>query len=275
MQTAALTPDEKYRTLLRELRSMGKAVVAFSGGLDSTFLLHAAGKALAGDVLAVTLVTSYMVAAEIEEAKSLARAMSLRHLLLKAPFPEALRTNPPERCYLCKHSLFTRLAAVAASENIAHILDGTNVDDLDDHRPGMKALGELGVESPLLAAGLTKQEIRELSRKQGLAWDKPAGACLLSRLPHGSRVVEAELRRIDEAEGFLRELGFGAVRLRSHGELARIEVPRERVAELVAADRLHGIDARLKALGYRYVAVELAGYSRGSLNENTAKAGKQ
>ncbi len=276
MMSPAYTQNKKYRNLLRELHSLGRAVVAFSGGLDSTFLLHAARQALADDVLAVTLVTSYMPATEIEEAKSTARAMHIRHLLLEAPFPEAIRTNPPERCYLCKHSLFTRLTEAAAAEKIAHVLDGTNMDDLDDHRPGMKALGELGVKSPLLAKGLTKQDIRDLSREQGLlAWDKPAGACLLSRLPHGRRVEDAELRRIDRAEGFLKELGFAAVRLRSHGELARIEVPRERVAEVIEADRRHWIDAHLKALGYQFVAVDLAGYRRGSLNENTARAGKK
>lgn len=275
MMSPAHTQATKYRNLLRELRSLGRVAVAFSGGLDSTFLLHAARQALADDVLAVTLVTATMPAAEIKEAQATARAMHVRHLLLEAPFPEALRTNPPDRCYLCKLSLFTRLGEVAAAENIAHVLDGTNLDDLDDHRPGMKALGELGVKSPLLTEGLTKQDIRELSRDQGLlAWDKPAGACLLSRLPHGSRVTDAELRRIDLAEDFLKELGFAAVRLRSHGELARIEVPPEWVAEVIEADRRHGIDARLKALGYQFVAVDLAGYRRGSLNETTAQAEK-
>ena len=153
MQSLAHTQDGKYRNLLRELRSMGTAMVAFSGGLDSTFLLQAAHQALADDVLAVTLVTSFMPAGEIEEAQTTAQAMAVRHRLLKTPFPEALRSNPPDRCYRCKHSLFTRLWEVAATENIAHVLDGTNLDDLDDHRPGMKALGELGVKSPLLRWG--------------------------------------------------------------------------------------------------------------------------
>ena len=159
---------------------------------------------------------------------------------------------------------------VAASEKIAHVLDGTNLDDLDDYRPGLRALGELGVKSPLLTQGLTKQDIRDLSREHGLVGDKPSGACLLSRIPHGTRIESEELRRIDQAERFLKDLGFAAVRLRSHEDLARIEVPRERVAEMVAADRRHGIDAQLKALGYRYVALDLAGYRMGSLNQKTA-----
>lgn len=269
--TPSLPPkDQKYRNLLRELRSMHKVVVAFSGGLDSTFLLHAARQALADDVLAVTIAADYTPEAEVEEAKRTARAIHVRHLLTAAPFPEELRDNPPDRCYRCKRSLFTLLREVAASEGIAHVLDGTNLDDLDDHRPGLRALGELGVESPLLKHGLTKQDIRDLSREQGLVWDKPSGACLLSRIPHGTRIESAELRRIDQAEALLKGLGFSAVRLRSHGDLARIEVPHERVAEMVEADRRHGIDARLKALGYRHVAVDLAGYRMGSLNEKTA-----
>jgi len=270
MSSSDATRD-KYRNLLRELRSMGKAVVAFSGGLDSTFLLHAAREALGDGVLAVTMATSYMPEAEIEEAKSAAQAMKVRHLLLTAPFPEAIRANPPDRCYICKQSLFTLLQDVAASENIAHVLDGTNLDDLDDYRPGLKALGELGIKSPMLTEGLTKQDIRDLSREHGLAtWNKPAAACLLSRIPHGTVIEEAELRRIDQAERFLKELGFTAVRLRSHGDLARIEVPREQVAQVVEADRQHGIEARLRALGYQHVAVDLAGYRRGSLNVNHA-----
>jgi uncharacterized protein len=259
--------DEKYRNLLGSLGPMGKAVVAFSGGLDSSFLLHAARQALGDGVLAVTLVTAYMPQSEIEEAKKFARDMRVRHLALAVPFPEALRDNPPQRCYLCKLGLFSLIKDLAAGEAIAHVLDGTNLDDLDDYRPGLKALGELDVVSPLLCAGLTKTDIRELSREHGLpTWNKPAGACLLSRLPHGRRVEDAELRRIDQAEDFLKELGFAAVRLRSHGDLARIEVPRERVAEVVEADRLHGIEARLRALGYRHVTVDLAGYRMGSLS---------
>lgn len=266
----AIPKEEKLRNLLDALSGMGRALVAFSGGLDSTFLLHAAREALGEGALAATIVTAYMPEAEREDAVKAAKEMGARHLLLEVPFPEILRHNPPERCYLCKRTLFGLLREAAAAEGVAHVLDGTNLDDLDDYRPGMKALGELGIESPLLAAGLTKREIRELSRERGLpTWDKPAGACLLSRIPHGVVVEDAELRRIDQAETFLKGLGFSAVRLRSHGDLARIEVPRELVGELVEADRRHGIDARLKTLGYRHVAVDLGGYRMGSLNEKT------
>ncbi|WP_043636918.1 asparagine synthase-related protein [Desulfovibrio sp. TomC] len=189
--TPSLPPkDQKYRNLLCELRSMQKVVVAFSGGLDSTFLLHAARQALADDVLAVTIAADYTPESEVEEAKRTAQAVNVRH--------------------------------------------------------------------------------RDLSREHGLVWDKPSGACLLSRIPHDTRIESVELRRIDQAEALLKNLGLTAVRLRSHGDLARIEVPHDRVAGMVEADRRHGIDARLKALGYRYVTVDLAGYRMGSLNEKTA-----
>jgi uncharacterized protein len=268
--TSVPAKEEKYRNLLGALRSMKMAVVAFSGGLDSTFLLHAARQALGDEVLAVTLATPYMSKADIVEAQAAVEDMGVRHLLLEIPFPEVIRTNPPDRCYLCKKALFTLILDVAASENIVNILDGTNLDDLGDHRPGMKALSELGIKSPLLEAWLGKQDIRALSREHGLqTWDKPASACLLSRIPHGTVIEESELRRIDEAEYFLKGLGFAAVRLRSHGDLARIEVPRERVAEVVEADSRHGIVARLTALGYRHVAVDLNGYRMGSLNVNS------
>jgi uncharacterized protein len=257
----------RYARLLDALRAMERVLVAFSGGVDSSLLLHAAHEALPGGVLAVSLVTPYTPKGEAREALALARALGVEHHVVELPVPEELRSNPPERCYLCKRILFGRLVEMAGAAGIGHVLDGSNVDDLGDYRPGRRAAVELGVQSPLLDAGMTKQDIRDISRACGLpTWNRPAGACLLTRLPHGAAVDEAELARIDEGESFLKELGFAAVRLRSHGDVARIEVPRDALAAVLEADADRAITARLKELGYRHVALDLDGYRMGSLN---------
>ena len=266
--TDAADRTERYRRLLADLAGLKRAVLAFSGGLDSSFLLHATGRAMGEGLTAVTLDTPYAPRAEIAEAATLAGRLGARHVVLPVPFPEALRDNPPERCYLCKKALFAKLRELATNQGIAHVLDGANLDDLDDYRPGMRALAELGIVSPLLAAGIGKDDIRALSREAGLpTWNKPSGACLLTRLPHGRRVTAEELERIDTAETWLRGLGFPAVRLRSHGDLARLEVPHDQIPAVLEADARHGIDAKLKVLGYRHVTLDLAGYRMGSLNE--------
>ncbi|MFW5490670.1 MAG: ATP-dependent sacrificial sulfur transferase LarE [Desulfovibrio sp.] len=261
------SPAAKYALLLENLRAMKKVLVAFSGGLDSALLLHAAHQALPEGLLVVTFSLPYSPGVEVAEAQAMAKAMGVEHRLLKMEIPDVVRDNPPDRCYHCKRLLFEGLFEIARAEGIAHVLDGTNVDDLADYRPGRRALEELGVESPLLDAGMDKRDIRELSRRYGLStWNKPSGACLLTRIPHDTRVEEAELRRIDDGENFLRSIGFAAVRLRSHGDLARLEVPAEFFPDMINADREH-IVARLGALGYRHVTLDLAGYRMGSLNK--------
>ena len=256
-----------YANLLNGLGALKGAVVAFSGGVDSVFLLYAAHQALADNVLAVTFVTPYMPLADVNDARLLAASLQVRHRLLERSIPETIANNPPDRCYLCKRDLFAALNDIAQEERMGCLLDGSNLDDMHDYRPGMRAVRELGVRSPLLDAGLGKEDIRDLSRDQGLpTWDKPAGACLLTRLPHGTTVTEEELQRIDQGERFLHVLGFAGVRLRSHGSLARIELPPQSMAAFLEPQLRETIDTRLKEMGYVHVTVDLAGYRMGSLN---------
>jgi len=268
--------EAKYASLLAGLKAMKGAVVAFSGGVDSVLLLHAAHQVLSGKVLAITFNLPYTPGADVDDARALAARMHVRHRIIEPKIPDAIRMNPPDRCYLCKWELFSALLRIAETEGMEYVLDGSNVDDLEDYRPGMRAVKELGVRSPLLDAGLSKQDIRDLSRAQGLpTWDKPAGACLLTRLPHGTAIAEEELHRIDRGEEFLQSLGFPAVRLRSHGTLARIELPPESIGAFLEPLLRDKINARLKELGYDHVTVDLAGYRMGSLNlrghENDSK----
>ena len=264
-QTADL--NRKHERLNRELKALGTVLVAFSGGVDSTFLVSAAKTALGEKVHAVTISTPYIPRWEVEEARQLARAIGVRHRVVNLDMPDELRNNPPQHCYICKKHLFSVLLEVAGKMGIPHVVEGTNADDLNDYRPGRKALKELKIRSPLLEAGLTKSDIRRLSRKAGLdTWDKPAYACLLSRIPVNTRVEPADLDRIEQAERFLMGKGFRAVRVRTHGDVARIEVDPDRISELVKADRLHDIQGTLKRMGYRHVSVDLTGYRTGSMN---------
>lgn len=258
---------QKYETLLKNLAKTEGAVIAFSGGVDSTLLLYAAREALGDNMMAATISTPYIPEWEIREAEAFASAVGVRHTVLRVPFIEELRTNPPDHCYTCKRTLFQRLWDWAKTQGFSHLMEGTNVDDLGDYRPGLKALTELNVESPLKDAGLTKQDIRDLSRRFDLpTWDKPSFACLLSRMEIGKPVTGETLKRVEAAEVFLMQAGFPAVRVRNHGDVARIEVPQDRIQDVLAADALHNINSTLKELGYRHVAVDLAGYSMGSLN---------
>ncbi len=259
--------NRKHERLNRELKALGKVLVAFSGGVDSTFLISAAKTALGDNVHAVTISTPYIPRWEVEEARQLARTLGVGHRVMELDMPDELRNNPPQHCYICKKHLFTLLLEAAGKMGIPHVIEGTNADDLNDYRPGRKALKELKIRSPLLEAGLSKSDIRQLSRKAGLdTWDKPAYACLLSRIPVNTRVEPADLDRIEQAERFLMEIGFRAVRVRTHGDTARIEVDSARISELVDADRMHDIQGTLKRLGYRHVSVDLTGYRTGSMN---------
>ncbi len=261
---------EKVADLERILVEMGRVLVAFSGGTDSTLLLKVAADALGDGVHAVTAVSETTPVHEKREAAAFCRAMNIRHSVVASremAIP-SFADNPADKCYICKKSRFGELVRLAAEEGIPWVADGENSDDADDYRPGSRAARELGVRSPLREAGLTKGEVRLWSQRLGLStWNKPSSACLASRIPYGQPITAEKLRQVDAGEDFLRELGlFRQVRIRHEGETARIEVEEEAIDRLVAGTVRRQVVERLRALGFRFVALDLEGYSTGSLN---------
>lgn len=260
--------DQKVDTVLKLLGSLPSAAVAFSGGVDSSLLARLASAALGDRSLAITVDSIFVPRKEIARATALAEHIGIRHLLVPvAMFPETILANDKERCYHCKKLLFSNMLEVAGNEGMALLLDGSNMDDLGDYRPGMKALRELGVRSPLLECGLTKSEIRDISREWGLpSWDQPAMACLASRVVYGQTITSEILHRIEQAEELLADLGMEQVRVRCHDDLARIEVAAEERQKFFDITVLDRVNRGFRDLGFRYVSLDLEGYVTGKLN---------
>ena len=271
-ETAEITQDalSKFEKLKNLLGEMGKVMVAFSGGVDSSFLLKVAVDVLGENVLAVIASSETYPEKERDEAVKLAKKLNVRHKVIQTKELENpdFAHNPPERCYFCKMELFSKLKDIAESEGIPHVLDGSNFEDTSDFRPGAKAAEELGVRSPLKEAGLVKEEIRKLSKYVDLpTWNKPSLACLSSRFPYFTEIEPESLKQVAQAEEFLKGLGFNQVRVRHHGQIARVEIEPREFSKIVEKATKEKIINAFKKFGFIYITLDLAGFRSGSMNE--------
>lgn len=271
-ETAEITPTilSKYEKLKNLLGEMGKVLVAFSGGVDSSFLLKVAVDVLGENVLAVIASSETYPEKERDEAVKLAKRLNVRHKVIQTKELENpdFAHNPPERCYFCKMELFSKLKDIAESEGIPHVLDGSNFEDTSDFRPGAKAAEELDIRSPLKEVGLVKQEIRQLSKYVDLpTWNKPSLACLSSRFPYFTEIEPESLKQVAQAEEFLKGLGFNQVRVRHHGQIARVEIEPQEFSKIVEKATKEKIINAFKKFGFIYITLDLAGFRSGSMNE--------
>ena len=262
---------KRLENILKELESV---VLAYSGGVDSSFLLAVCSRVLPGRVIAVTASSSSYPDRELKQATRFARQIKVRHIIIRTNElrDENYVQNPTNRCYYCKRELFTRLDEIRKKHRIQHIIDGSNIDDESDFRPGNVANKEFGVRSPLKEAGLIKNDIRVLSKRLNLSsWSNPSFACLSSRIPYNTKIDSKTLARIEKAEDFLISLGFRQVRVRNFGNLAKIEVDKHKIDRLVTKSQSHKVTSYLKKLGYKHITVDLEGYRVGSLNQSIGK----
>jgi TIGR00268 family protein len=268
MNNETMSVMDRVDALKQHIAGLQSVVVAFSGGVDSTFLLKVAHDALGDRLIAVTARSASFPLRELNEAKAFCRSEGIRHIVVDSEELdiEGFSHNPMNRCYLCKHELFEKMLVIAAQNNIQYVAEGSNLDDEGDYRPGLQAVAELHIKSPLREVGFTKQEIRECSRQLGLrTWNKQSFACLSSRFPYGEEITEKKLGMVDRAEQLLLDLGFHQLRVRIHGEMARIEVlPDEFEKLLIYRER---IVRAFREYGFQYVTMDLQGYRTGSMNE--------
>ncbi|MCR5556544.1 MAG: ATP-dependent sacrificial sulfur transferase LarE [Butyrivibrio sp.] len=260
---------EKLDRLEAYIKDLGSLAIGFSGGVDSSFLLAVAHEVLGDSVIAVTGADASVPERELKEAKAFCNERGIRHIVCTVdPLKEEeYRHNSPDRCYFCKHGIFTEVKKIADENGIMYMAEGSNMDDIGDYRPGLKAAAELAVKSPLRACGLYKNDIRMISKAMGLpTWSKPAYACLASRFVYGEEITEEKLRMIDEAEQFLIENGFLEERVRMHGKMARIEVPARDILRLAEDKMREAVYEKFKKIGFMFVTLDLKGYKQGSMN---------